>query len=332
MYTTFYGLKEPPFNLTPDPEFLYLGEKHREALAHLIYGLNQKKGFMVITGEVGTGKTTLIHCFLNHLNNTNGTKAAFLFNPKLGTADFIRSILRDFGLPADGGTKGDFLHTLNEYLLEQYKKGEKVVLIIDEAQGLSQSLLEEIRLLSNLETSKSKLLQILLVGQPELNQTLARQEFRQIRQRINMHYHLTALSEKETQEYIEKRLKVAGARGPLFTKGGMKEIYRNSQGIPRLINILCDNSLLSGYASDRAVIDKRSVKEAAKDLKLGGRFPKFWLWLLPAIVIVICLASYFLLQESGYWRTIFTELLPRLQSLKDIVTDAINGFLKISNF
>jgi len=328
MYTAFYGLKEDPFNVTPDPHFLYLGEKHREALAHLIYGLRQRKGFMVITGEVGTGKTTLIRCLLNHLNNTNGTKAAFLFNPRLGTADFIRSILRDFGLSVDGGTKGDFLQMLYEYLLVEYEKDEKVVLIIDEAQGLSQSVLEEIRLLSNLETSKSKLLQIILVGQPELNETLCRHEFRQIRQRINMHYHLTALSRKETQEYIDKRLHIAGARGPLFTKRGIREIYRNSRGIPRLINILCDNSLLNGYALEQMVIDKKIVKEAAGDLKLRGKFSNLWLWLLPGIIVIACILSYVLLQESAYWRTLLIEFFHRLHPLKEIVTNGINGFFK----
>jgi general secretion pathway protein A len=328
MYTSFYGLKENPFNVTPDPHFLYLGEKHREALAHLIYGLRQKKGFMVITGEVGTGKTTLIRCLLNHLNSTNGTKAAFLFNPKLGTADFIRSILRDLGLPAEGGTKGDSLHMLYEYLLDEYEKGERVILIVDEAQGLSQSLLEEIRLLSNLETSKSKLLQILLVGQPELNQTLSRHEFRQLRQRINMHYHLTALSEKGTQEYIEKRLQIAGAKGPLFPKKAIKEIYRISRGIPRLINILCDNSLLNGYASEQMVIHKKLVKEAAKDLKLRGKFRKFWLWVLPGVFIIGCILSYVLLQESGYWRNLFAEFPHRLHPLKEILANGIKGFFK----
>jgi general secretion pathway protein A len=328
MYTSFYGLKEKPFNVTPDPQFLYLGEKHREALAHLIYGVKQKKGFMVITGEVGTGKTTLIRCLLAYLNSTNGTKAAFLFNPKLGTADFIRSILRDLGLRAEGGTKGDSLHSLYDYLLDEYEKGERVILIVDEAQGLSQSLLEEIRLLSNLETSKSKLLQILLVGQPELNETLSRQEFRQIRQRINMHYHLTALSEKETQEYIEKRLQIAGTQGPLFTQRGIKEIYRNSRGIPRLINILCDNSLLNGYASEQDVIGKKLVREAARDLKLGGKFPKFWLWVLPGIVIIGSILSYVLLHESGYWRAFLVELLDRLHPFREIVTNEIENFFK----
>jgi general secretion pathway protein A len=274
---------------------------------------------MVITGEVGTGKTTLIRCLLDHLSSINGTKAAFLFNPKLGTADFIRSILRDFGLPAEGGTKGDFLQRLYEYLLDEYEKGERVVLIIDEAQGLSQSLLEEIRLLSNLETSKSKLLQIILVGQPEFNQTLSRHEFRQIGQRINMHYHLMPLSQKETQEYIDKRLHIAGSQGPLFTKRGIKEIYRNSRGIPRLINILCDNSLLNGYASEQDVIGKKLVREAARDLNLDRKFRKFWLWVLLGIVTIAGLVSYFLLQESGYWRTFFTEFLHHFQLLRQIM-------------
>ena len=213
MYQSFYGLKQNPFNVTPDPEFLYLGQKHREALAHLVYGVREKKGFIVITGEVGTGKTTLIRCLLERLHNGNGTKAAFLFNPKLEATEFIQYILKDLGLTIQGATKGDSLHTLNEYLLAAYEKGERVILIVDEAQALDPNVLEEIRLLSNLETSKAKLLQIILAGQPELDQTLSRSEFRQIRQRINMRYHLKALSEEETKEYIQKRLQgVSGAR------------------------------------------------------------------------------------------------------------------------
>jgi general secretion pathway protein A len=196
MYEQFYKLKQNPFNVTPDPHFLYLGEKHREALAHLVYGIREKKGFIVITGEVGTGKTTLIHCLLERFDGSNGTKAAFLFNPKLNATEFIQFILKDLGLTVQGTTKGDSLRTLYEYLLNAYEKGEKVILIVDEAQGLDPHVLEEIRLLSNLETSKSKLLQILLVGQPELDRTLSQRKFRQIRQRINLRCHLTPLSEK----------------------------------------------------------------------------------------------------------------------------------------
>jgi len=318
MYQSFYGLKQNPFNVTPDPEFLYLGQKHREALAHLVYGVREKKGFIVITGEVGTGKTTLIRCLLERLHNGNGTKAAFLFNPKLGATEFIQYILKDLGLTIQGATKGDSLHALNEYLLAAYEKGERVILIVDEAQALDPNVLEEIRLLSNLETSKAKLLQIILAGQPELDQTLSRSEFRQIRQRINMRYHLKALSEEETKEYIQKRLQIAGVKGRLFTQKAIKQVYRSSGGIPRLINILCDNSLLNGYSSDQRVIDTKLVKEAAKDLKLGKKLSTNRLRVLFGVLIGACILSIVFWQESGLMRLVWGKIL-HYQSLANSI-------------
>ena len=316
MYTQFYNLKENPFNVTPDPHFLYLGEKHREALAHLVYGIKEKKGFIVITGEVGTGKTTLIRCLLERFGHGNGTKAAYIFNPKLTASEFIQFVLKDLGLTVNGATKGDCLHRLYEYLLNAYGKGEKVILIVDEAQGLDPNVLEEIRLLSNLETAKSKLLQIILAGQPELDRTLSQSEFRQIRQRINMRYHLRPLSGKETKEYIEKRLKVAGARDPLFTPKAIQEVYRSSGGIPRLINILCDSSLLNGYSSGRRNIDTKLVKEAARDLKVGKKLGINWLRILFGVLIGACILSIAFLLESGQLGLVFGETMHR-QSLTD---------------
>ena len=316
MYEKYFNLKQNPFTVTPDPQFLYLGEKHREALAHLVYGIKEKKGFIVITGEVGTGKTTLIHCLLERFDTGNGTKAAFLFNPKLTAAEFIQFILKDLGLAVNGTTKGDSLHRLYEYLLGAYEKGERVILIVDEAQGLDPNVLEEIRLLSNLETSKSKLIQIVLAGQPELDRTLSQPEFRQIRQRINMRYHLKPLSEKETKEYIKKRLQIAGTQHPLFTNDAIKEIYRNSGGIPRLINILCDNSLLNGYSSDQRVIGPKLVKEAAKDLKMKKKSRISWLRVLLSVLIGACILSMVFLQESGHLRLVLGETLQR-QALAD---------------
>jgi general secretion pathway protein A len=271
MYEQFYGLRENPFDVTPNPEYIYLGEHHREALAQLLYGVREKKGFIVITGEVGTGKTTLIRYLLDKLDGNGLTKTAFLFNPKLAVNDFIQYILKDLGVRVQGQTKGEYLHNLHRYLLNAYQRDERVILIVDEAQGLKPELLEEIRLLSNLETSRSKLLQIVLLGQPELDKTLSQPEFRQLRQRINLRYHLEPLSEKETKEYIGKRLRIAGAREPIFTEKAIKEIYLKSGGIPRLINILCDNALLNGYALDQKLIDKGSVREVAKDLNLKKR-------------------------------------------------------------
>ena len=287
MYESFYGLKENPFNVTPNPEYIYLGENHREALAQLIYGVKEKKGFVVITGEVGTGKTTLIHCLLNKLDGDSHTKTAFLFNPKMTVNDFIQYILNDLGVKIQGKTKGEYLHYLHQYLLSAYYKDEKVILIVDEAQGLKPELLEEIRLLSNLETSRSKLLQIVLLGQPELDKTLSQAGFRQLRQRINLRYHLLPFSVKETKEYVEKRLKVAGARRPLFTEKAIKEIYQKSGGIPRLINILCDNALLNAYALNQRIVDEKCLREVSKDLNLKRNARRFWLWLIASISIFL---------------------------------------------
>jgi len=328
MYEKFFNLKQNPFNVTPDPEFLYLGEKHREALAHLVYGIKEKKGFIVITGEVGTGKTTLIHCLLERFDGGNGTKAAFLFNPKLTATEFIQFILKDLGLTVNGTTKGDSLHRLNEYLLDAYEKGERVILIVDEAQGLDPNVLEEIRLLSNLETPKSKLLQIILAGQPELDRTLSQSEFRQIRQRINMRYHLKPLSEKETKEYIRKRLHIAGGKDPLFTNKAIKEVYRSSGGIPRLINILCDNSLLNGYSSGQKVIGTRLVREAVKDLKLEKKLRIDWFRIFIGVLIGSCILLSVSLLQSGKLDSIFVQFARQLEFFKDIVANGITNFFR----
>jgi general secretion pathway protein A len=298
MYESFYGLKENPFNVTPNPEYIYLGENHREALAQLLYGVKERKGFIVITGEVGTGKTTLIHYLLDKMNG-NHTKTALLFNPKLTADDFIQYILKDLGVRIQGKTKGEYLHNLHRYLLHAYQRDERVILIVDEAQGLKPELLEEIRLLSNLETSRSKLLQIVLLGQPELDKTLSQPGFRQLRQRINLRYHLAPLSEKETKEYIGKRLRIAGAKGPIFSEKAIKQIYLKSGGIPRLINILCDNALLNGYALDQKVVDEKSVKEVAKDLYLKKKSWRIWILALVAASIGIGIAIFIYLQKSA---------------------------------
>ncbi len=318
MYETFYGLKENPFNVTPDPQFVFLGENHREALAQLLYGVQQKKGFIVLTGEVGTGKTTLVHYLLDKLNHGNTqTKTAFLFNPKLTVNDFLEYILKDLGVQVQGGTKGDHLHLLHETLINAYKNGERVVLIIDEAQGLNPALLEEIRLLSNLETSKSKLLQIVLVGQPELDKTLSQQGFRQLRQRVNMRYHLSSLSEKDTKEYIEKRLRIAGGKESIFAKDAMKEIYLRTNGIPRLINILCDNALLTGYANEQKMVDKKTVREAARDLHLkvkGFQPQQFYCICGLALIIFLLFAAY----KTGWSYKVFVYgLISLIQMVKD---------------
>jgi general secretion pathway protein A len=286
MYNKFYGLKDKPFEITPDPRYLYLSESHREALAHLTYALNESKGFTVITGEVGTGKTTLVQMLLSRLDSH--TRIAHLFNPKLGTRDFFKYICQDFGLKTDGfATKGEFLTLLHSFLMECYARRERVVLIVDEAQTLSPALLEEVRLLTNLETPKAKLLQVILLGQPELDTTLARNEFRQLKQRISLRFNLKPLNRQDTAEYIIRRLKAAGARNSdLFGDDAVKEIFRYSKGIPRLINVICDNSLMSGYVYEKHRIDRDIVREVIKDME-GPSARKSWKAIfLPAIVIL----------------------------------------------
>jgi general secretion pathway protein A len=309
--------------VTPNPNYVYLGENHREALAQLLYGVREKKGFIVITGEVGTGKTTLLHYLLNKMGETNHARTAFLFNPKLTVRDFIQYILRDLGLEATRGTKTDYLQVLHQYLLDAYEKNENVVLIVDEAQGLNPELLEEIRLLSNFETSTSKLLQIVLVGQPELNKTLMQPGFRQLKQRINMRYHLHPLSASETKAYIEKRLRVAGATQPIFTEDAIKEIYRRSKGTPRLINILCDNALLSGYALEKNPVNQELIREAASDLKLEGKSHNVWFWVLLSVCVIGMVLLAIKFRQSGPVLEVYSKLIDGLRHVGGFAKEGI---------
>src|SRR4030043_204924 len=327
MYEQFYGLRENPFSVTPNPEYIYLGEHHREALAQLLYGVREKKGVIVITGEVGTGKTTLVRYLLDKLDGNGHTKTAFLFNPKLAVNDFIQYILKDLGVRVQGQTKGDHLHNLHRYLLNAYQKDERVILIVDEAQGLKPELLEEIRLLSNLETSRSKLLQIVLLGQPELDKTLSQPGFRQLRQRINLRYHLPPLSEKETKEYIVKRLRIAGAKEPIFTEKAIKQIYLKSGGIPRLINILCDNALLNGYALDQKMVDEKSVKEIAKDLNLGKKYRKILIRSLICLSIAAGILLFIYLQKGGHLAPFYNGISRGFQYIKGILDKGVSTFI-----
>jgi len=267
MYTKFYNLKEKPFNLTPDPKYLFLGETHKEALAHLVYAVRERKGFMVMTGEVGTGKTTLIHALLRRLDAN--TKTVFIFNPILEAKDFFKFVCFDLGIQTEDQTKGDCLLEIYRFLVESYREHRSVVMIIDEAHDLTPSLLEEIRLLSNFETAKDKLIQIILVGQPELNCTLNLPECRQLKQRISLWFYINPLNKKETNGYIRSRLRKAGMEISCFKQKAIDEIFRYSKGIPRLINVLCDNSLTIGYATDKKKIDKKIIEEAIDDLETG---------------------------------------------------------------
>jgi general secretion pathway protein A len=267
MYCAFYGLVRRPFEMTPDPAFLYLGETHREGLATLVYGVQSGKGFVLLTGEVGTGKTTLLHALLGQLEAD--TASAFLFNPRLEPLDFFRVLLDEYGIEAPCRTKAEYLLTLNAFLIDRLGKNLKTVLIIDEAQTLSPEMLEEVRLLSNLETPTSKLLQIVLVGQPELVDLLARPELRQLRQRIVLRHQLRPFDERESDAYIDERLALAGYTGKgIFDRGARREIHTVTGGIPRLVNVVCDGALLLGYSRQLGAIDASAVREVAADLQL----------------------------------------------------------------
>ena len=270
MYTKFYGFKEKPFEVTPDPRFLYLTQNHKEALAHLIYGINGRRGLTVVTGEAGTGKTTLIHTLLRLLSRMNAnakTRTAFLVNPKLDPTDFLYYICWDLGIKLQERSKVRYLIKFHGFLLDCYDRNEKVVLVIDEAHCLDPALFEEIRLLTNLETPKKKLLQIILMGQPELSGLLNRPECLPLKQRVSLRYHLNPLSEGETKEYIKTRLRIAGlVNADIFSPKALDEIYMYSKGIPRSINIVCDNALLSGYSSDQKTIGDKIIDEVISNL------------------------------------------------------------------
>jgi len=267
MYLSYYGLVRSPFEMTPDPAFLYLGEAHREGLATLVYGVRSRKGFVLLTGEVGTGKTTLLHALLSQLDA--GTASAFIFNPRLEPLDFFRVLFDEFGIEEVCRTKGDYLLALNRFLIARLERNQSTLLIVDEAQNLSPEMLEEIRLLSNLETPTSKLIQIMLVGQPELADMLAKPELRQLRQRIVLRHSLRAFSEAETTAYVEERLRLAGYTGKgLFDRKALIELHEMSGGIPRLLNVLCDGALLLGYARELETLSRDVIREVARDLAL----------------------------------------------------------------
>lgn len=297
MYTQFYGLREKPFSLSPDPRYLFLADSHREALAHLLYGIEQGEGFIAITGEVGTGKTTLCRTLLQRIEP--GTEVAFIFNPQLSALELLQAISAELGLETGDRTRRELTDQLNRFLLTKRQEDHRVLLIIDEAQNLAPDALEQVRLLSNLETNTAKLIQIILIGQPELDAILEQPSLRQLCQRISVRWRLAPLSTNETREYVRHRLRIAaGAPRDLFTELALREIHRRSQGIPRVINLLCDRALLAGYAASAKAIGLGLVTQTQKELRGGARslpaspaFPRLDRFVPPSLRSVVPAAA-----------------------------------------
>lgn len=271
MYKAFFNLTRNPFELTPDPDFLFPTRRHNEALAALYYGVRRHKGFVVLTGEVGTGKTLLLRCLLQLFKQSKDVAYAYLFNSRLSSTEFLQYVISDFGLPASGKNKSELLLDLSNYVVSRGLKKLTTVLVVDEAHHLSADILEEVRLLTNLETTNDKLLQILLVGQPELDQKLDSVGLRQLKQRIAFRSHLEPLNQDETREYVERRLHVAGANSSstiLFPAETIAVLYRYSRGTPRLINTICDNALLTAYTRQVRCVTREIVEGVVEDLRL----------------------------------------------------------------
>jgi general secretion pathway protein A len=307
MYTSFFGLNEKPFAITPDPRYLFMSERHGEALAHLVYGVTESGGFMQLTGEVGTGKTTLVRTLLQN-KLPNNADVAVVLNPRLSVVEFLETICEELGIlaPEIRGSVKALVDTLNRQLLKAHSDGRRVILVVDEAQNLSRDVLEQVRLLTNLETAKQKLLQIILIGQPELRDLLSREDLRQLAQRITGRYHLEPLSRDETAQYIEHRLRVAGALGEVFDSSAKREVFRLTEGVPRLINVICDRALLGAYSRETRRVSRRLVRRAAAEIK-GIPYTAPWLrWAIPVVggvaVAVIAASLWPLLDQrpDGY--------------------------------
>jgi general secretion pathway protein A len=280
MYTSFFGLGEKPFAITPDPRYLFMSERHAEALAHLLYGITEAGGFIQLTGEVGTGKTTIVRSLLERM--PGHADVAVILNPQLTPVEFVLTICEELGIfmrDEDATSIKDLVDLLNRRLLDAHAKGRRIVVIVDEAQNLMPATLEQVRLLTNLETASQKLLQIILIGQPELREVLDRVELRQLAQRITGRYHLAPLSRSETASYVNHRLKVAGANGEIFSSAALREVHRLTGGIPRIINVICDRALLGAFTQEQHRIGPGMIREAASEV-YGRSFNPPWMKLL----------------------------------------------------
>jgi general secretion pathway protein A len=301
MYTSFFGLAEKPFAITPDPRYLYLSERHAEALAHLLYGINESGGFIQLTGEVGTGKTTVVRTLLSRV--PHHADVAVILNPRVTPVEFLLTICEELGLgiaDADRDSVKQMVDALNRRLLNAHAEGRRIIVLVDEAQNLSIDVLEQVRLLTNLETPTQKLLQIILIGQPELRELLDRTDLRQLAQRITGRYHLKPLSREETKGYVRHRLRVAGATEEIFTPGALSELHRLSLGIPRVINVACDRALLGAYTQETKRITASLVRRAAGEV-YGRRFFPTWLgWVIGSLGIVAIAGTLFLGWQ--FWR------------------------------
>ncbi|HKZ73157.1 MAG TPA: AAA family ATPase [Steroidobacteraceae bacterium] len=302
MYLSFFGLNEKPFAITPDPRYLYLSERHAEALAHLMYGINEAGGFVQLTGEVGTGKTTIIRSLLGQA--PKNAEIALILNPRMTAPEFLLTICEELGIgmpDVSAGSLKDLVDVLSHYLLRAHAEGRRIVLVVDEAQNLATDVLEQVRLLTNLETNTQKLLQIILIGQPELRELLARTELRQLAQRITGRYHLNPLSRAESEAYVLHRLRVAGATSDVFTPAALAEAYRLSGGVPRIINVICDRALLGAYTQDRHRVTGSLVRRAAAEV-FGRRFAPRWLpWLGASAAALAMVAAGALVWQFMPW-------------------------------
>ena len=306
MYASFFGLNEKPFSITPDPHYLFLSGRHAEALAHLVYGINEAGGFIQLTGEVGTGKTTVVRSLLTQA--PKHAEIALILNPRMSPAEFLLAICEELGIGVPDGSEHslkDLVDLLSLHLLNSHADGRRIVLVVDEAQNLAPEVLEQVRLLTNLETETQKLLQIILIGQPELRELLGRVELRQLAQRITGRYHLDPLSGDETAAYVRHRLRVAGATREVFSAGALREIQRLSGGVPRLINIISDRALLGAFTEDRHVISAGVVRRAAGEVFDKHIQPRWVPWAAAASVAAIAITSAVLLLPQ-----ILTSLAP----------------------